>query len=149
MAIHLDPKALQPLLESIRRALPLVARDNHAAHIKPNGAERIRQPQNIRIIGDAEIAADLVFLNIRRIDDENDLRLILELKQHLNFAIRRKARQNSGSMVIVKKLAAKLQIELAAKLRDPFADLFGLQMQVFFVVKSNALHISPSFIQFE
>ncbi len=82
-----------------------------------------------------------------------------------------------------------VQIELAAKLRDPFADLFGLQMQIFFspsyfslfcgyigsvpavsaaklraairlricsdcnadffVVESNALHISPSFIQSE
>ena len=130
-------------------ALPLIARDDHTAHIKPDGTERVGQPQNIRIVGDAEITADFVFLNICRIDDKNNFSLVLELKQHLDFAIRRKPRQNPGSVVIVKELAAKFQIELAAKLRDPFADLLRLQMQVFFVVKSSALHISPSFIQFE
>jgi hypothetical protein len=42
---------------------------------------------------------------------------------------------------IVKQLAAKLQIQLAAKLRDPLADLLGLCEKIFFIVKANAIHM--------
>ena len=40
-------------------------------------------------------------------------------------------------MVIVKELAAELEIQLAAELRDPFFDMFRLNPQVFVIIKSD------------
>jgi len=43
-------------------------------------------------------------------------------------------------MVIIVKLAAKLQIQLAAELSDPLTDMGGLALKVFLVIKSSVGH---------
>ena len=46
--------------------------------------------------------------------------------------------------MVVKELAAKLQIELAAKLGDPLPNVGGLGVQIFLIVKSDLVaHIHP------
>ena len=43
-------------------------------------------------------------------------------------------------MVVIVKLAAELQIALAAKLRNTLADMLRLGLQIFLVVKADAIH---------
>ena len=50
----------------------------------------MHQAEHILIIGDAKIAADLIFLNIRRTDDDYDLCLVGKLHKHTQFAVRLK-----------------------------------------------------------
>ena len=45
-------------------------------------------------------------------------------------------------MVVVKELAAKLEIELSAKLVDAFADALGLHLDVLVLIKAF-LHKAP------
>ena len=79
-----------------------------------------------RVIGDAQIAADLVFLNITRIDDDHDLHLVAQGLQHSDLGIRRKTGKDSGGMIIIEKLASEFQIKLASELGDPLLDVTGL-----------------------
>ena len=37
------------------------------------------------VVGDAEVTSDLVFFNIRRVNDDNYLGILLQLKQHLQI----------------------------------------------------------------
>ena len=140
MAIDLDAQRFQPLLECVGRRLGAVMGNAHAAHIQPDPPECIDQAQHIQVVGDAQIAPALIFLNIAGADDDDDLRRFLHLQQHFYLAVRRKARQYPGSMVIVKQLAAEFQIQLAAELPDPLPDFIRLHFQVFFVVKPDFEH---------
>ena len=45
-------------------------------------------------------------------------------------------------MIVVEKLAAKLKVELTAKLRDSFSNVLGLKLEIFFIVKADLAHIS-------
>ena len=70
--------------------------------------------------------ADLVFLNVCRIDGNDDLSLVCQLQKHVQLAVRRKAWQDTGSVIIVEQLSAELQVQLVSELADPLADVFRL-----------------------
>ena len=88
--------------------------------------ESVHKTEKILIVCDAEVASDLVFLNIRGVDRHNDLGLILELAEHGDLGVGFKSGEYSGRVVVVEKLAAKFQIELAAELRDAASDVLRL-----------------------
>lgn len=48
-------------------------------------------------------------------------------------------------MVVVKKLSAQLKIQLVVKLADAFKNVFGLQLQIFFVIKARFCHFIYSY----
>ena len=100
-------------------------------------AEGVDQAQHVRVVGDAKVPPDLVFLNVAGVDDDDDLRLVLHLLQHLHLAVRQKARQHPGGVVVVKQFAAKLQIELAPKQVDALPDLLRLRAEILLVVKAD------------
>ena len=117
--------------------LILPAGNDHAAHVQSNVAEGIDQPQHVRVVGDAQVAAQLVFLDVVGVDDDHQLRLILEVQQHTHFAVRPEARQHAGSVVVVKQLAAQLQIQLAAELADPFQNMLRLHPGILLMIKTD------------
>ena len=57
-----------------------------------------------------------------------------------DLAVRRKAGQDPGGVIVVKELAAEFQIELAAELIDALPDSGGLGLQVFLIVKADGIH---------
>ena len=142
MAVAADAKGRQALQKGVRPGLSRITGDHDAAHIQIQTAENVDQAQHIILIGDAKVAADLVLLNVGRGDGDHDLHIVLELLEHTDLAVRLKARQNTGSMVIIKQLAAEFQIQLAAELGNALADLFGLGGQVFLIVKTDGIHFS-------
>ena len=56
---------------------------------------------------------------------DSKIRMLL---QHPNFAVRRKTGQHAGCMIVVKQLAAKLQIQLAAELGNAVLDVLRLHL---------------------
>ena len=64
MAVHFDPQLLQPVLKESGAFLAAVFCDHYAAHIETMAFEDGHETQYIHIVGDAQISADLVFLNI-------------------------------------------------------------------------------------
>ena len=73
-----DSKVFQPLLEQdcvvlavacwVMTTLPTY---------RPDAAERVDQTEHVRVVGDPKVAADLVFLDVVRVDDDDDFGLIL------------------------------------------------------------------------
>ena len=137
---HLHPQRLQPLLEGLGGGLGVVLGQHHAAHIQPDAPEGVDEPQHVHVVGDAQISPHLVLLNVRGVDDDEDLRLVLHLQQHLHLAVRHKARQHPGGVEVVEQLPAELQVQLAPKVGDALLDLLRLHPHVFVVVKTDGTH---------
>ena len=132
-----DAQIVEALFKGLHLRGGGVLGHTHAAHIQAHPLEGVDQAQHIQIVGDAVIAADLAAHNVLSADDDDDLRLILQLQQHLQLAVRLEARQHAGGMIVVEQLAAELQIQLVVKLLDALADMLGLHRKIFVVVKSN------------
>ena len=67
--------------------------------------------------------ADLVLFDVSRIDGNEDFGLVSHLKEHTKLAVRRKAGQDSGGMVVVKKLASEFQIQLISEFPNTLFDV--------------------------
>ena len=91
------------------------ASHNYRADVQTVSAEGIDKAEHIEVIGDAEISSDLILFDISGIYSDNYLCVILKLYEHFYLTVGRKSRQNSGRMKIVKKLSAKLNIQLFAE----------------------------------
>ena len=146
VVINADAVFGQALFKFQRSRLIGKARQHHGIDIETAAAEYVDQAQYVQIVGDAQIAANLVLFNIIGVDDNDDLRLILELHEHLQLGIGLEARQNARCVIVVKEFAAELQIELAAEFGDTVADMLRLHFKIFFVVKTY-FHDSPPLMQ--
>ena len=142
LTVDLEAERLHALFEHVRRGLTGVLRQRDGADVQAEAAENVDQARHVRVVGNAQIAAALVFLDIARVDGDDDFRLIAQRQQHFDLVIRREARQHARRVIIVKELAAKFQIELAAKLVDPLTNMFGLQPDILFAVKTDLIHLS-------
>ena len=123
MAIHLHAKRFKAAAESDGTALLFVAREHYAANVKAEIAKCIDQAKHVLVISDAKVASDFIFLNIGRVDGNHDLYVVFDARKHLDLTVGSKAGKYAGCMKIVEKLAAKLEIELAAKLLDALGNL--------------------------
>ena len=141
MAVYLQAQRRHPVFERDGGRLIGELRQHDGAHIQPEAAEDVDQAHDVGVVGDAQVAAALVLLDVAGADGDDDLRLILELKEHLDLVVRFKAGQHTRSVVVVKELAAEFQIQLAAKLPDALPDALGLQADVLVAVKADSLHM--------
>ena len=147
MTVHLYAHLLQAALEHLRAVLPCEMGNTYASHIEILGLKHRLQAQQIGIIGNSQISPHLVLLNVLRADHNHNLHLIGQLHEHPQLAVRLKARQYSGSMIIIVKLPAEFQVKFIVKLADALPDMLRLHLQIFFVVKSFIHSIlSPSFV---
>ena len=144
--VPVDPQAQRghALFEHGGGGLVGVLRDDDGADVQPEAAEDVDQAHDVGVVGDAQVAAALVLLDVARADGDDDLRLIAQLQQHLDLVVRLKARQHARGVVIVEELAAEFQIQLAAELADAFADALGLQADILLAVKTDFSHRSLS-----
>lgn len=77
----------KPVLECKRGGLTLILRDNDAADEKTDRAERVDEAQHVAVVGYAEVAADLVILDIARVDDNDYLNIRADILEHLQLAV--------------------------------------------------------------
>lgn len=112
--------------------------NDHAFDKHSDRAKRIDEAQNIKIVGDTNIAAHLVLFDIVGTDGNDDLCAVAKREQHFDLRVGRKAGKHARCVEVVKQLAAKLQIQLIAKLLNALCDMLRLHMDIFFVVKTNS-----------
>ena len=77
VAVDLHAQGFQTLLVSDGRRLARELRQNDAAHIQAVAAEGIDQTEHVHIVGDAQVAADLILLDIAGVDGDDDLSIVL------------------------------------------------------------------------
>ena len=85
--------------------------------------ERVHKTKQVLVISDAQIAADFVFLDVRRIDRNNDLCLVLEFAKHCDLGVGLKTGEHAGRVIIIEKLSAEFQVELSAEFADSLSDM--------------------------
>ena len=138
-----DAQHLEALDELLGGALLAVVGDHDAADVEADAPEGVDEAQGVLVIGDPQIAAALGALDVVRREHDHDLRVVLHLQQHLHLAVRLKARQNPGGVIVVKELPAEFQIQLAAELGNPVPDVLGLKLHIFLVVETDSGHERP------
>ena len=148
MTINLHAQRLQFLLIGNRTGLIRKMCQADTSDIKAVPAECVNQTENIHVVGDAEIRTDLVFLNVLCRNNNDNFRLVLKLRQHLDFTVRFESRKNARCMIIVKKLAAEFEIELAAECTNPLLNSLRLHFQIFVIVKTCFIHFCPLHLLF-
>lgn len=144
MTVNLEAERLHALFKHVRGRLTRILRQRDRADIETKAAENVDEPRHVGIVGDAQIAAALVLFDVARVDGDDDFRLIAQASSILILLSGAKPGSTRDAVVIVKELAAKFQIELAAKLVDPLTNMFGLQPDILFAVKTDLIHLSLS-----
>ncbi len=144
MPIGADAERLEPLHELVGDRLAAIVGHDDAADVQPDAAERVDQTQRVVLIGDAEITAALRTLDVVGTDRDDDLGDVLHLQQHAHLAVRLEAGEHARGVKVVKELAAEFQIQLAAEVGDPVADVLRLELNVLVVVESLFEHVSLS-----
>ena len=135
VVIDLDAHAFQALPIGFSAGLAVEVRDYHAVDAEAAGHEFVPEAEDIDIVGDAEVAADLVLLDVHGADDDDDFRIILHFHQHFQLAVRLEARQDAAGVEIVEQLAAEFHVQFIAEGSDTFLDVFRLDFEIFRVVE--------------
>ena len=133
-----DAKRLQAGAEDVCGRLVGVLREHDGSHGEPLAAEQVHEAQDVLVIGDAEVAARLVLLDVVGVDGDDDLDVVGEALEHAELGVWLEPGQHAARVVVVEQLAAELEVELAAELGDALADVLGLQLDVLVVVESLA-----------
>ena len=124
------PAAGKLLGKGVGGGLAGVLGDDHAVHRKAGLGDVVDQAQHLHVVADAQIRPDLGLFDIPGRDGKDDLRLVLHGLQQPDLAVGVETGQHPGGVVVVKQLAAKLQIQLAGKLGNPLADFLGLLLYI-------------------
>ena len=124
VVVHLDVHALQALAVGVRAGLAVVVGHDDAVDAEAARHEFVAQAQHVHVVGDAQVIADLVFLNVDGADHDDDLEVVLQLVEHLELAVRLESRQDAAGVVVVEELAAELHVQLVAELGDAVLDVF-------------------------
>ena len=146
VAVDAEAQVLGLPLEGVGGRLPVVLGDDQAAHADAAVGEGVHQPQDLLVVSDADVLADLVLDDVLGVDDDDGLRLTAELHQHADLAVRHEPGQDPGRVVVVEQLAAELEIQLAAEPLDALPDMLGLGLEVLVVVESasHLTHLPPN-----
>ena len=139
-----NTERVQAVAEHIGSRLAGVLGDNHSRDGKAVAAEQVNQAQHILVIGNAKVTTSLVFLDVVRVDRDDNLDIVGDALEHAELAVRFKTRQHSARMIVIEQLTAKLQIELATKLRDALLNVSSLQLDILRVVETLAHVWLPS-----
>ena len=126
MPISFNAQCIEPGMELVSRFLPAVVGDHNAADIEADPPERVDQAEGILIIGNAQVTAAFGAFNVIRGNGENNFQIVLHLQKHFYLAVRLKPGKDTGGMIVVKQLPAKLQVQLSAEPGNPVFDALRL-----------------------
>ena len=137
LVVVVDPDAapLELRAEELHGRLLLEARDDDAAHGEAERPQVVDELQRVVGVGDAEVGAHLLALDVARIEAEDDLGLVLQRLEKAELHVRVVAGQAARRVEVVDELAAELEVE-SPVLAGAAANLLGLFLQVLLVVKA-------------
>ena len=145
VVVNLDAHTLQTGLEGLCHGVVVIPGEHNAGDVESKIPEDIDQPNHVQVIGNAQIAPDLVLFDVAGVDGNDHLHVVLQLQKHPQLAVGLKAGKHPGCVIVVIELAAKLQVQLAAKLSNALPDMLRLHLQIFIVVKRLVNHDSRLF----
>ena len=99
-------------------------RNHHRPHHETSRLELPPQAKDILIIGDAQVGASLVLLDVRGADDYHYLYAVTQLLEHAQLAVRKETGQYTTGMMVIKEFASQLEIEFTVEARDSLLDMF-------------------------
>ena len=134
MVIHPDVHAFQALAIGVRAGLAVVVGDDDAVDAEAALHELVAQAQHVHVVGDAEVVADLVLLDVDGADHDHDLQIVLQLVKHLELAVRLESRQHAAGMVVVEEFAPELHVQFVAEFGDALLDVLRLDPEILLVV---------------
>ena len=135
VAVDADAAPLELGAEELDGRLVLEARDDDAAHGQPEGPEVVDELQRVVRVGDAEVGAHLLALDVAGEQAEDDLRVVFQRLEEAELHVRVVAGQAARRVEVVHQLAAELEVE-ASVLAGAAPDLLRLLLQVLLVVKA-------------
>ncbi len=133
----LDVSPLELVLEELGRWLVVEPRDHDPEDIDAPVPQVVDELQGVGVVGYPEIGPDFLSLDVAGIDAKQDVGLVLELLDEPHLDVGVVAGQDAGRMVVVKQLAAELEVELVVKALYPLKDLGRLLADVFLVVEAD------------
>ncbi len=136
VAVSGNPHSGKAVAESVGAALAVVVGYHHRAYQKASLLELCAKTQHVHIVGYSKVAAYLVFLDIDRAYHYHDLGMVTELTKHTKLAVRLETRQHAACMMVVEKFASELEVKLVAELGYTLLDVFGLDFEIFLVIKT-------------
>ena len=131
-----DTQTFQTLAEGIGTGLAVVVCDNHRSYQKAAALELLTQTQDVHVIGDTQVTAHLVLLNVNGTDYDNNLSIVAQLVEHAQLTVRLETGKDAAGVVIVEEFASELKVKFVAELSYALLDVFGLYPQILVVVKS-------------
>ncbi len=136
MAVDLQAQGLGLLLQLVGGRLSCILGDDQTADVYAAVGEGIDEPEHLGVVSDPDVLADLVLDDVLGVDDDDGLRLGAEFHEHPDLGIGHETGEDAGCVVVIEKLSAELQIQLAAELGDALPDVLGLRPEVHLVVES-------------
>ena len=116
VAVGLYAVALQTLTESDGCRLPVIVGYDNGAYKETTILEFAAQTQHVLVVGDAEVGAFLVLLNVGGTDDNHDFYAVAYLLEHAQLAVRHKSWQHTACVMVVEEFASKFEVEFSVKL---------------------------------
>ena len=108
--IDLDIHSLQALAVSFGAGLAVEVGYDDAVDAEPLSDELVPETDDVHIVGDAQVVADLVLLDVNGADHYYDFGIVLHLKQHLELAIRLESREDTACVIVVEEFAAEFEV---------------------------------------
>ena len=128
--VRFQPVVVKFVDEFIGGGLAEVLGDDHAVHVQAEGTQLIDLAQNVGTVGNTEIGADFIAFQVRRADDEDNFRLLLERAQNFALRVADEPGEHAAGVHIVEQLSAEFEVQLIVELFDSLQNLFALQFYV-------------------
>ena len=128
--------ALEPVVELLGGMLAGIVGDDDGAHHEVASLELVAQSEHVFVVGDAEVGAHLVFLDVGGADDDDDFDAVAQLCEHAQLGVGFETWQHARGVVVVEEFSAELHVELSVELCDALTDVLRLQLDVLVVVES-------------
>ncbi len=122
--VRLDAQALETVAELVGCMLAGIVSDDHRAHHEVAAHKLIAQAEHILVVGDAQVGAHLVLLDIIGTYHNQNLDAVAQLSQHAQLAVGLETRQHARCMMVVEELATQFKIEFSVELGYTLPDMF-------------------------
>jgi len=139
VAVRVDPDVptLELVLELPGRGLVLEPGDHDPQDADAPVAQFVDELQGVGVVGDAEVRADLLALDVTGEDAQQQVHLVPEVLQQPELDAGVVAGQDPGGVVVVQELPAELEVEAVVETLDALKNLRGLLLDVLLVVEAH------------
>ena len=135
-----DAAGLKLVAELERGGLAVETGDDHGADVDAPGAEGVDELEGVVVVGDAEVRAHFLALDVLGVDAEDDLGLVAEGAEEAEFGVGVVTGEDAGGVVVEHQFAAEFEVEFVAEGFRALHEALGLLAQVGLVVESDFPH---------